>query len=96
MVMHWLSLARNRNSDFEHAHEWVLENNFVAIWRCLHRVEPSGELRFVLCVKIKMTAEQCEKTYDGDNRQPSNFEGDSWLLHSAEYIDVSLKRVNSR
>jgi len=59
MMMHWLGLTRSRNGDFEHAHECVLENNFVAIWRGLHRVVTVGELGFVLSVKVKMTGEQC-------------------------------------
>src|SRR5579859_8140137 len=59
MMVHRLSLTRSRNSDFEYAHECVLEHDFVAIWRGLHRVVTIGELGFVLSVKVKMTREQC-------------------------------------
>lgn len=58
VMMHWLSLAGERDSDFEHAHEFVFEDNFVTIRRGLYCVVTIRELGFVLSVKVKMTGEQ--------------------------------------
>ena len=69
VMMHGLGVARKRDDDFEHAHECVFEDDFVAIGRGLHSVVAIGELGFVLSVKIKMTSEQRERTCkkDGEN-----------------------------
>ena len=60
-MMHWLSFARGWDSDFEDAHEFVFEDNFVTIRRRLHCVVTIRELGFVLSAKVKMTGEQHQK-----------------------------------
>lgn len=75
VMMHWLSLAGRRNSDFEHAHECVFEDNFVAIGRSLHSVVTIRELGFVLSVEVEMTSEQSKRTRHekGKKSQLSDF-----------------------
>src|ERR1700722_6792272 len=58
VMMHRFRCARVRNADLQHAHEFIFEDYFVAIGGGLHGVEPIGEPRFVLPVKVEMTAEQ--------------------------------------
>jgi len=58
VMMHWLSFTGGWNSDFEHAHKCVFEDNFVAFGRGLHCVVTIRELGFVLSVKTKMTGEE--------------------------------------
>jgi len=75
VVMHRLSPTRGWNSDFEHTHECVFEDNFVAIGRGLHRVVTIRELGFVLSVKVKMTSKQGKRTHDenGEKYKLSDF-----------------------
>src|ERR1700683_311925 len=54
VMMHRNGSARRRYGDFEHAHEFIFENNFVGIGRGLHGVVAVGELRFILCVGVEM------------------------------------------
>jgi len=74
VMMHWLSLTGGRNSDFEHAHECVFENDSVAIGRDLHSVVAIGELGFILPVEVEMTGKRTgyeneEKSYLSDAGQ---------------------------
>jgi hypothetical protein len=68
VVMHWFGLTGGRDSNFEHAHECVFEDNFVAIGRGLHCVVTIRELGFVLSVKVKMTGKQRERTRNENSK----------------------------
>ncbi len=54
VVMHRFCHARKRHGDFEHAHKFIFENNFVAVRRGLYGVVAVGETRLVLPINIQM------------------------------------------
>ncbi len=92
VVMHRFRRTRRRHGDFQYAHKFIFENNFVAVRRGLHGVIAVGESRSVLPVQVKIPRNREYRTHcqNDDDSQPSRAEAAACWFHATNYKDFRV------